>query len=86
MTRGRVAVDNIGMGDLLKNLAVGAGSILEFFPRESAPLKTVRIRTVEEALAEDWRRVGAHLRKAMISHGVPVDPPSTPAVSDTQSR
>jgi hypothetical protein len=62
------------VGDFLKNFSTGVGSILEILPRQSAAEPAVRLRSVEEALAGDWERVGAHLRRAMEQNGVPTRP------------
>ncbi len=55
------------MGRILRNILIGAGSVLELSP----PVKRVTIAphlrrmSAEEALASDWRNVGESMRIAM---------------------
>jgi hypothetical protein len=71
------------VGNLLRNLVKGAGSIFEIMPAQRQHEQSVRLRTVEEALAEDWQRVGAHLRRAM-AEGAAQMPGADP--HDVESR
>jgi hypothetical protein len=56
----------MNMPNLLKNLVVGAGSVLELMPASRPRFDSkLKLRSVNESLRSDWERVGQHLRQAM---------------------
>lgn len=52
---------------MLRNMLGGAATIFNIWPppMDHSKWPTLRHRSVEEALASDWQRVGDSMRKAM---------------------
>jgi hypothetical protein len=59
------------MNRSLSNFLAGTGSILELFPGSPRKFDVRRLRTVEEAIASDFARVGAHLQKVIDQNPLP---------------
>ncbi len=61
----KIGANKLMMNEKLKNLLIGAGSVLSIYPAGDVTQINFNHKTDAENLSEDWNRVGSYLYDAM---------------------